>query len=241
MPNVVGQSRDAAQAALERVGFQVKVEEAESSFDDEGAVTGQDPRGGSSVEKGSQVTITVGTGPSTVKVPSVYGNTPDQAADILADYELKLGTVSEDYTSEVAEGMIFYQDPAQGQSLEPGSSVAVMVSLGVEQVEVPEVYGLTLAQAKNAVVNAGFKYGAVAVEPNNDEAAGTALSTDPASGTLLAPGATVTIYYSSGPTEPTSASPAADEGNPLRATTRATGENLRKRSGRPSRETRGVT
>jgi eukaryotic-like serine/threonine-protein kinase len=213
VPNVGGQSRDAAQAALERVGFQVKVEEAESSFDDEGAVTGQDPRSGSSVEKGSQVTITVGTGPSTVKVPSVYGNNPDQAAAILADYDLKLGTVSKDYTSEVAEGVIFYQDPAQGQSVEPGSSVAVIVSLGVEQVEVPEVYGLTLTQAKNAVVNAGFKYGVVAVEPNNDEAAGIALSTDPASGTLLAPGATVTIYYSSGPTQPTSASPAADEGN----------------------------
>ena len=213
VPNVVGQSRDAAQGALERAGFEVNVEETESSFDEEGTVTGQDPRGGSSVEKGSQVTITVGTGPSSVKVPSLYGNTPDQATDILAENELELGTVTKDYTSEVAEGMIFYQEPGEGQSVEPGSSVAVTVSLGVEQVEVPQVYGLTIAQAKDAVATAGFYYNVAEVEPDNDEAAGTALSTDPAAGTLLALGSTVTIYYSSGPTEPTTASPAADEGN----------------------------
>jgi eukaryotic-like serine/threonine-protein kinase len=211
VPNVVGQGRDAAQGALDRAGFEVAVEEAESSFDDEGTVTGQDPRGGSSVETGSQVTITVGTGPSTVKVPSVYGNTPDQAADLLAQVDLELGTVSEDYTSEVAEGQIFYQVPAQGQSVEPGSSVDVTVSLG-PQVEVPEVYGLTLAQAQDAVANAGFFYNVDEVEPNNNEAAGTALSTDPGAGTLLAPESTVTIYYSSGPPEPTT-SPAPDEGN----------------------------
>jgi eukaryotic-like serine/threonine-protein kinase len=211
VPNVVGQGRDAAQGALDRAGFEVAVEEAESSFDDEGTVTGQDPRGGSSVETGSQVTITVGTGPSTVKVPSVYGNTADQAADLLAQVDLELGTVSEDYTSEVAEGQIFYQVPAQGQSIEPGSSVDVTVSLG-PQVEVPEVYGLTLAQAQDAVANAGFFYNVDEVEPNNNEAAGTALSTDPGAGTLLAPESTVTIYYSSGPPEPTT-SPAPDEGN----------------------------
>jgi eukaryotic-like serine/threonine-protein kinase len=206
VPNVVGQGRDVAQSALQRAGFQVAVEESESSLDAKGIVTGQDPQGGSSVETGSQVTITVGTGPSTVKVPSVYGNTPDQATGILADYELELGTVSKDYTSEVAEGQIFYQDPAQGESIEPGSSVAVTVSLGPQQVEVPEVFGLTLAEAEDAVANAGFYYNVVEVEDNEPE--GTALSTEPGAGALLEPGATVTIYYSGGPPEPTASSPA---------------------------------
>ena len=52
--------------------------------------------------------------------------------------------------------MIFTRTRPRDRGVEPGSSVAVIVSLGVEQVEVPEVYGLSLAQAKNAVVNAGF-------------------------------------------------------------------------------------
>jgi beta-lactam-binding protein with PASTA domain len=224
VPNVVGQGRDVAQSALQRAGFQVAVEESESSLDAKGIVTGQDPQGGSSVETGSQVTITVGTGPSTVKVPSVYGNTPDQATGILADYELELGTVSKDYTSEVAEGQIFYQDPAQGESIEPGSSVAVTVSLGPQQVEVPEVFGLTLAEAEDVVANAGFYYNVVEVEDNEPE--GTALSTEPGAGALLEPGATVTIYYSGGPPEPTASSPAPNAPAPNAPAPKEDGANI---------------
>jgi serine/threonine-protein kinase len=219
VPDVVGDNRDAAQQDLENVGFEVAVEEAESSFEQEGKVTDQSPQAGTSAETGSEVTITVGTGPSTVPVPGLYGNTVDQAADLLAQVDLDLGRVSEDYNSEVAEGQIFYQDPAEGEELERGSSVVVTVSLGPEQVEVPEVYGVTLAEAQDIVENAGFFWEVFEVEPSNDEAAGTALSTDPAEGTLLEPGSTVTIYYSSGPPEPTTEDssgppePTTEEGN----------------------------
>ena len=185
------------------------MDKAESSFDEEGLVTAQDPRGGSSVETGSKVRITVGTGPSTVKVPSVYGNTPNQAAEILADYELELGTVSEDYSSDVAEGQIFYQDPAEGERIEPGSAVTVTVSIGPEQVEVPEVFGLTLKEAQDALASVGLFSSAVEVEDN--EPAGTALSTEPGAGTLVDPQSTVTLYYSGGPAEPTIAPPAPNE------------------------------
>jgi eukaryotic-like serine/threonine-protein kinase len=206
VPDVTGENRDAAEQTLQDAGFEVAVEEAESSFEEEGRVTDQSPQGGSSEEVGSQVTITVGTGPATVEVPGLYGNTTDQAADILADYELELGTVSEDYTDEVLEGQIFYQDPAEGTSIEPGSSVDVTVSLGVEQVEIPEVFGLTLEEAQATLENVGLFSTAVEVEDN--EEAGTALSTEPGAGALVDPGTTVTLYYSGGP-----ASPAAGEGN----------------------------
>jgi eukaryotic-like serine/threonine-protein kinase len=206
VPDVVGDNRDAAQQDLQNAAFEVAVEEAESSFEQEGKVTDQSPPAGTSAETGSEVTITVGTGPSTVPVPGLYGNTVDQAADLLAQVDLDLGRVSEDYNSEVAEGQIFFQDPAEGEDIEPGSPVNVTVSLGPEQVAVPEIFGLTLADAKDAVTNAGFYYNVVEVEDN--EPAGTALSTDPPAETLLEPGSTVTIYYSSGPPEPTT-----EEGN----------------------------
>src|SRR5918997_844320 len=209
VPNVVGQGREAARQALEAEDFEVAVEERESSFADEGKVIDQDPRGGTSVEAGSQVTIAVGTGPSTVEVPSVYGNTEDQAAAVLGDAGLELGTVSEDYSSDVAAGQVFYQDPAEGESIEPGSAVNVTISLGPEGVEVPEIYGLTLAAAQQRVADAGFYYDVVEIE--NEARAGTALSTEPGAGTLLEPESTVTIYYSGGPPEPTTASPAPEE------------------------------
>ncbi len=201
VPNVVGTARGAAEQELAEAGFEVRTERQESSFEDDGLVMSQEPGGGTRVEAGSEVKITVGTGPSTVAVPNVTGNTPAQAAEILEEAGLLLGSQSEDYSGGVAEGSIIYQDPTGGESAEPGSAVNVTVSLGPEQVEVPEVYGATLAGAQQLVANAGLN--STVFEVEGEEAAGTALSTDPPAGTLLDPETTVTIYYSAGPPEVT--------------------------------------
>ncbi len=199
VPNVVDQGRDAARSALEDAGFEVSVQERESTFDEENNVVAQDPQGGTSAETGSKVTVTVGTGPSTVKVPNLYGNNQAQAAALLADVDLELGTVREDYNSEVAEGQIFYQEPAGGQTVERGSAVAVTVSLGLEQVAIPEVYGLDIATAQANLEELGLVPTAIESTLPNNEPAGTALETDPATGAMLDPGSPITIYYSAGP------------------------------------------
>ena len=204
VPSVVGEEQDAAEQALDGAGFEVSTEERESSFEEEGLVMDQEPGGGSSAERGSEVAITVGTGPDTVEVPDVGGGNLAQARSILEGAGLTLGEVAEDYSDTVPEGSIISQDPVEGESLEPDEAVDVTVSLGVEQVEVPEVYGVDLAEAQALLDNAGLYSNSVEVP--GDEAAGTALETDPGVGTLVDPGSTVTLYFSAGP-EPTVASP----------------------------------
>ena len=205
VPGVVGQGRDAAEQALDEVGFEVRVEEEESSFEEQGLVTNQNPAGGSTQEVGSDVTITIGAGPSTVEVPDLSGNNPDQAAVLLEQAGLVLGAQNEVYDDDPAtEGTVISQDPQPSSEAEPGTSVDITVSLGLEPVIVPQVYGMDLATARQTVANAGFYYDVFKVEPTGDEPAGTALYTDPEAGTELDPGLTVVIYYSSGPPpEPT--------------------------------------
>jgi serine/threonine-protein kinase len=166
---------------------------------------GQDPSGGTSAEVGSGVTITVGTGPSSVPVPRLYGHTPAQAKSVLQGAGLRLGTQSRDYNSDVAEGVIFFQNPSGGENVEPGTAVDVTLSLGPEQVEVPEVYGLSVAAAQTALSNVGLN--STPIEVEGDEPAGTALATDPGVGATLDPGSTVSLYYSAGPPPATTASP----------------------------------
>ena len=207
VPDVVGSGRAEAEQALKDAGFQVEVDERESSFDDQNRVMGQDPSGGTRAEVGSGVTITVGTGPSSVSIPRLYGKTPAQAKSVLLGAGLRLGTQNRDYNSDVAEGVIYFQNPSGGENVEPGTAVDVTVSLGPEQVEVPEVYGLSLAAARAALSNAGLD--STAIEVEGDEAAGTALSTDPGVGAMLDPGSAVSLYYSAGPPPATTASPDA--------------------------------
>jgi eukaryotic-like serine/threonine-protein kinase len=193
VPNVVGQKRNAAAQTLENARFTVAVQERESSFEKEGLVIGQTPGGGTPEEVGSEVTLIVGTGPSSVQVPDLSGNNPDQAAAVLGGVGLEIG---------------------------------VTVSLGPEPVEVPEVFSMDLQTAQQTVVNAGLRYTTFEVENNEPE--GTALSTEPGAGTLVDPGTTVTIYYSSGPPpEPDPAAEARKEAQDAREEARKEAQDAR--------------
>ncbi|HEV2092867.1 MAG TPA: Stk1 family PASTA domain-containing Ser/Thr kinase [Rubrobacter sp.] len=214
VPNVIGERRNAARDALGEAGFEVSTDERESSFEKEGRVLGQDPEGGESVESGSDVTITVGTGPDSVEVPDVSGVNTTQAGQILEETGLVLGEVAEDYSDTVPEDSIISQDPGEGESLEPGEEVDVTVSLGVEQVEVPEVYGVPVEEAQAILDEAGINSEPVESTLPNDEPAGTALSTEPGVGALVEPGSTLPLYYSAGPPEPTVVSPEPDASAP---------------------------
>lgn len=199
VPGVVGEGRDAARNALEEAGFEVAVEEEESSFEEENTVTQQDPEGSSQEEYGSQVTITVGTGPESVEVPDLTGNNVDQAAALLEDAGLVLGAQVESY-SDAASGAIISQDPGAGSDAEPGSAVDVTISIGPEPVVVPDVVGMDVDAAAAEVTNAGLSY--QTFEYQSDAPEGTVVSTDPGAGTELEPGTLVAIYYSTGPPPP---------------------------------------
>ncbi len=213
VPNVVRQTSGTAQQTLDDAGFEVEVQERESSTEEEGLVVGQNPQGGTSVEVGSVVTITVGTGPQAVEVPDLYGSTPDQAAEILAGVDLELGEQTEAPSDEVEEEQIFEQQPAAGAAVEPGSEVSVTVSSGPELSTVPNVVGLTPEQAETELWNAYFASEFVTVRSNEPE--GTVVSTDPPAGTEADWRAvTVTANVSAGPPpEPTQEPPAQRPGS----------------------------
>jgi eukaryotic-like serine/threonine-protein kinase len=64
VPNVIGRTQSDATAALAGAGFNVVVVQVPSSSSNMGRVITQSPDAGTSVDRGTQVTITVGTGPS---------------------------------------------------------------------------------------------------------------------------------------------------------------------------------
>ena len=199
VPTVEGRTQQEAESALSEAGFDPAVKESEGDAAEAGQVISQNPGGGGTEDVGSKVEITVGTGPNLVQIPNLYGNTPDQASQILNNAGLKLGSQDSANSPDVAAGGIMAQSPTAGESVESGSEVGVTVSDGPEKLEIPDVAGQDLDTAQQNMWNAGFAYNPVEVQ--GDEPAGTVLSTDPAAGTMLDPWAReVTINYSSGPT-----------------------------------------
>jgi eukaryotic-like serine/threonine-protein kinase len=70
VPDVVGDDQSDATSALTNAGLDVRVVQVPSSASNTGKVITQDPSAGTEVNKGSQVTITVGTGPGGVTTTS---------------------------------------------------------------------------------------------------------------------------------------------------------------------------
>ncbi len=223
VPDVLGERRGAAEQELEGAGFEVRTDEAGEHLRGRGARHGPGPGGRGAGRDGSEVTITVGTGPSTVEVPNVTGNTPAQAAQILEETGLRLGSQSEDYSDEVAEGSIISQDPAEGRASSPASAVDVTVSLGTGAGRGPR--GLRRRPSRRRRRARGQRGPQLdrLSRWRADEAAGTALSTEPpAWARCSTQGTTVTIYYSAGPPEPT-ASPEPTAARRRRDPARAAG------------------
>ena len=203
LPDVKGKTREEAEQTLKDAGFKVEANTKESSTQEKNYVIEQDPQGGGSTtaEVASSVVITVGAGPSTVKVPKLYNLTPDVARQVLETSKLSLGNQTEAPSDQVPKGQIVDQKPAADADAEPGSSVDIVVSSGPKQLPVPDVIGRNAEEAKQTVWNAGFGYIVQTVQSN--QPAGTVVSTDPPAATLLDPSSKdVTIRQSSGPPPP---------------------------------------
>ena len=130
VPKVVDKKREEAQKTLNEAGFKVGVEEKESTDKDKGVVLSQSLKGGSKVERGSRVTITVAKAPTMGKVPDLTELSPEQAREVLEENGLKLGSQSRTSSSSVAEGLIVDQDVRTDAEVSSGTSIGVTVSSG---------------------------------------------------------------------------------------------------------------
>ena len=126
VPEVTGQSRDAASAALAAVGLRVATTEQESSRA-AGTVLAQTPRGGTAVDPGSVVTITVARAPRQATVPEVTGRGLSAARSALRQAGLSASVSREDVSDRSDNGTVIAQDPAGGTKVRPGSTVNLTV------------------------------------------------------------------------------------------------------------------
>ena len=95
-------------------------------------------------------------------------------------------------------GEVLRQTPAAGMTVKKGKTVSLTVNGEAEQVVVEDVKGYKQQDAYDALkaLNLSPKIQAVA---DDDTAVGYVIKTDPAAGSTVSTGTTVTIYVSSGP------------------------------------------
>ena len=127
VPSVVGMSEDDATTTLQQAGFEVSSTDAPSDSTPEGIVSGQSPDGGTQATKGSTVTITVSSGPSTTTVPDEVGQDKQVAIDDLKANGFKVDVQNVACGDPNQDNIVQDQDPAGGSDAPTGSTVSIFV------------------------------------------------------------------------------------------------------------------
>lgn len=132
-------------------------------------------------------------------VPDVTGQTAQQAEATLKSAGYTIGTTTEVYDDSTDEGRVMSTDPPAGTTAEKGSAINLNISKGKGQVEVPDLNGMNADQAKQALTKAGLTASQGTAVASDEVAKDKVATQDPAAGTKVEKGSTVTFSLSSGP------------------------------------------
>jgi serine/threonine-protein kinase len=213
VPGVAGQDQDAAVEELRDAGFAPQLQTVNSGKVEAGLVIRSDPSGGTTLTRGSPVTVFVSLGPKPAKVPVLVGTQRAVAVQQLRGRGLT-PSVSEEESSAPA-GEVIRQSPSAGSEVEPGSTVSIVVSKGEEQVPVPNVIGRLRADAVQALRAAGLVSSVQEQETEVPSQVGRVTDQFPPPGAEVTSGTEVTVVVGkqaggaiTTPTEPPAPRPA---------------------------------
>jgi beta-lactam-binding protein with PASTA domain/predicted Ser/Thr protein kinase len=201
VPSVVGLSRSAAVAAVEKAGFKAGIQEEFSERVAAGFVSRQAPTGGTRLREGGTVDIWVSKGSEKVTLQDFKGWTDTEVDDWLSKNDL-VGDRRTGKSGAVADGQVFKQDPPAGTEVQRGDTISYWVSTGKPQATVPALANMSQADATNALTAAGLKLGNVSSELSESVPAGYVIRQDPPAGQKVDKGSTVDIVLSIGPPTP---------------------------------------
>ncbi len=208
VPGVAGLSYDDAASALTAEGF-VPVRGEESSID---IATGEtirtDPGEGERLDKGTEITVFVSSGPASHTVETLNGKTEQEARDYLADIRINVTETSLQLFSDAEAGRVInaFVTPrdggevyacAEGCELREDDTVELYVSAGA----FPDVAGMSVDQATNTLRDKGVEVNPESQFVFSDSVAKDVVIgvTDRAEEGNRRPGDTVQLIVSKGP------------------------------------------
>ena len=131
-----------------------------------------------------------------VQVPNLLNMTEENALSVLEQMGLKGNKIGESQ-SDAPAGTIISQEQTAGDKVDQGTVINYTVSAGTDSPTVPAVTGLSQSEAEAQIKALGLET-SIQQSYSDTVAIGKIISVDPAEGTQLSKGATVTLVVSLG-------------------------------------------
>jgi serine/threonine-protein kinase len=197
-PNVVGLSRSAATDKLTSAGLHVKFLSSVYSVDAaKGSVASETHA--SHVTKGSTVDLRLSRGPRPHILPDYAGQSVSQVKSELSSIHITVSSVRRVYSEDIHQGLVAGTNPGAGETVLEGRSLVLQVSKGVQHVAIPQVAGLTVADASTALRDKGFSVAPPVQHFSSSVPNGTVITSHPTQGHSPPKGSPVTLVVSEGP------------------------------------------
>ncbi len=179
------------------------VENEERVFSEEIAadhVVSQQPAAGQRVKQSRPLNITVSRGPQLIEIPDFVGVSLREALIDLDNLSLNSGDIQYIFRLSEEPGTVINQIPAAGAEVEKGSEITLFVSRGERDISVrmPDLTGLTQAEAFNLIRESGLNIGQVSVESSERFTDGQVISQSVRAGEYLPRGIAVDFVISRG-------------------------------------------
>ena len=194
VPDVRGRPTAEAERILKGADLPMAVSDRQPSEERPDLVLDQKPGPGTQVRRGTTVTVIVSAPFSTVAVPDVRRRRVADATQAVQDAGLTL-RVARQQESEGPADIVLDQEPVPGTQVRRATTVAVVVSVPLPTVTVPDVRGRSSAEAERMLRGADLAMIEGERRPSGDRP-DTVLEQRPGPGTQVRRGTTVTVILS---------------------------------------------
>lgn len=201
IPDLSNLTVEQAEAKAKELKLKVEVIEEKYHLDiPEGQIIEQDPKYQSNykINEGTTIKVIVSKGQEIVKMPKVVGEKRDDAIKLLRDVGLEY-EIKEVNSDEVPKDYVIKQETEEGKAIEKddeipaGTKVIIHVSIGIEQVAVPDLSGKTESEAKTAISNAKLKWKSTEKTSDSSKPNGVVVNQTISSGSMVDKNTEITI------------------------------------------------
>ena len=201
IPNVIGDTLEEAQSALDLLELPYTVEYAPSEGTPENTVISVTPTANTEVDKtAATVILTVCMNGEGAEVPNVLNKSEAEATAILEKEGFVVEKI-EEHHDEIVKGNIISQSPEGGSLLSREGTVTIVISNGKLKTDVsmPNLVGMSEEQAKQTLTDMGLVCGSVSEEYSDTVEAGKVCYQSYTEGANIDEGTEVNLKLSLGP------------------------------------------
>ncbi len=200
MSDIRGMTVTGAEVQLRSLGLKVEVARQNSHPSiPEGKILDQIPAPESRIRGGRTVHVVTSSGPPAGSLPVLAGLSLRQAEITLQRENFRLGRVLKIRRHGVTQPVVAYQNPVAGTDLYKGAVVNLVIAepAAAELLRMPDLRGMPLYQARQAISEAGFILAPVTYERTSRSAPNLVLSQHPPAGERISKGERLELVASS--------------------------------------------